>query len=231
MWPSLLKIQYTELKLSCGNDHVVKIFIYSNGDLDLWPNDPKINRVLPLPQGNHVAKFGKDLIYRTKVIVRKPVWTPARHTQSHNTAPSRDGRIIIYMINHPYVKFDCITTILSTDVCDAIIYVSACFNCSWKLCNREEYITVLVNNEEDKWRKCRCCIEINIIKYKWSSKEMIKKDLQQELTKYITSTMLALNDFLTLINGIFIWGIQIPKCTPYPRGSVVLALILINHWC
>jgi hypothetical protein len=41
-------------------------------------NDPKINRFLPLPQGNHVAKFGKDLIYRIKVIVRKPVWTPAR---------------------------------------------------------------------------------------------------------------------------------------------------------
>jgi hypothetical protein len=46
--------------------------------------DPKINRVLPLPQGNHVAKFGKDPIYRTKVIVRKPVWTHAHHTQSHN---------------------------------------------------------------------------------------------------------------------------------------------------
>ena len=71
MWPSLVKIQYTELKLSCGNDPVVKNYIYSNGDLDLWPNDPKINRVLPLPQGNHVAKFGKDSIYRTKVIVRK----------------------------------------------------------------------------------------------------------------------------------------------------------------
>jgi hypothetical protein len=25
-----------------------------------------------------VPKFGKDPIYRTKVIVRKPVWTPAR---------------------------------------------------------------------------------------------------------------------------------------------------------
>jgi hypothetical protein len=25
-----------------------------------------------------VATFGKDLIYRTKVIVRKPVWTPVR---------------------------------------------------------------------------------------------------------------------------------------------------------
>ena len=47
--------------------------------------------------GNHVAKFGKDPIYRTKVIVRKPVWTPAcppaHHTQSHNMTPSRDGRI------------------------------------------------------------------------------------------------------------------------------------------
>jgi hypothetical protein len=28
-------------------------------------------RVLPLPQGNHVAKFGKDPIYRTNVIMRK----------------------------------------------------------------------------------------------------------------------------------------------------------------
>jgi hypothetical protein len=71
MWSSLVKIQYTELKL-CGNDPVVKNSIYSNGDL--WPNDPKINRVLPLPQENHLAKFGKDPIYRTKVIV----WTPAR---------------------------------------------------------------------------------------------------------------------------------------------------------
>ena len=59
------------------------------------PNDPKINRVLSLPQGNHVAKIGKDPIYRTKVIVRKPVWTPARHTQSHNTALSQDWRIKI----------------------------------------------------------------------------------------------------------------------------------------
>jgi hypothetical protein len=48
----------------------------SNRDLDLWPNDPKINRILPLPQGNPVAKFGKDPTYRTTVIVRKPVWTP-----------------------------------------------------------------------------------------------------------------------------------------------------------
>jgi hypothetical protein len=71
MWPCLLKIQYTELKLSCGNDPVVKNYIYSNSDLDLCPNDPKINRVLPLPQENHVVKFGKDPIYRTKVIMLK----------------------------------------------------------------------------------------------------------------------------------------------------------------
>ena len=77
MWPSLLKIQHTELKLLWGNDPVVQNYIYSNGDLDLSPNDPKIKRVLPLSQGNHEAKFCKDPIYRTKVIVRKPVWTPA----------------------------------------------------------------------------------------------------------------------------------------------------------
>jgi hypothetical protein len=71
MWSSLVKIQYTELKLPCGNDPVVKKSIYSNSDLDLWTNDPKINRILPLPQGNHVVKIGKDPIYRTKVISSK----------------------------------------------------------------------------------------------------------------------------------------------------------------
>jgi hypothetical protein len=76
MWSSLVKIQYTEQKL-CGNDPVVKNSIYSNNDLDPLPNDPKINRVLPFLQGNHVAKIGNDPIYRTKVIVRKSVWTPA----------------------------------------------------------------------------------------------------------------------------------------------------------
>ena len=50
-----------------------KNYIYSNGDLDLWPNDPKIYRVLPLPQGNHVVKFGKDPIYRTKVMWKRPL--------------------------------------------------------------------------------------------------------------------------------------------------------------
>ena len=71
MWPCLVKIQYTELKLSCRNDPVVKHSSYSNGDLDLCPNDPPKNRVLPLPQGNHVAEFVKDPIYRIKVSVQK----------------------------------------------------------------------------------------------------------------------------------------------------------------
>jgi hypothetical protein len=31
----LFKIKYTEIKLSCGNDPVVRNYIYSNGDLDL----------------------------------------------------------------------------------------------------------------------------------------------------------------------------------------------------
>ena len=103
MWPSLLKIQYTELKLSCGNDPVVKKSIYSKGDL--WPNDPKINSVLSLTQGNHVAKLGEDPIYRTKVIVRKPVWTPARQPYP---ITSRDGRIKIAGMalnsNHSYTR-------------------------------------------------------------------------------------------------------------------------------
>jgi hypothetical protein len=57
----LVKIQYTELKLSCGNDPVVRNYIYSNGDLDLSPNDPKINRVLPLPQGRFHCGRGRTL--------------------------------------------------------------------------------------------------------------------------------------------------------------------------
>jgi hypothetical protein len=59
----LVKTQYTELKLSCGNDPVVRNSIYSNGDLDLRTNDPRINRALPLLQGNHVAKFGIKIQY------------------------------------------------------------------------------------------------------------------------------------------------------------------------
>jgi hypothetical protein len=63
------------------------------------PNDPKIKRFLPLLPGNHVAKCGKDPIYRTKVIVRKHVWTPvARHTQSHNTARLEKGVYKIGMV-------------------------------------------------------------------------------------------------------------------------------------
>jgi hypothetical protein len=42
------------------NYQTVKQYIYSNGDLELWSNDPKINRVLPRLQGNNVVKFGKD---------------------------------------------------------------------------------------------------------------------------------------------------------------------------
>jgi hypothetical protein len=41
----------------------------SKSDLDLWSNDPNIYRILPLPQGNHMVKFGKDPIYRTHMIL------------------------------------------------------------------------------------------------------------------------------------------------------------------
>ena len=29
--------------------------------------------VLPLPQGNHVVKFGKDPMFRTKVMWKRPI--------------------------------------------------------------------------------------------------------------------------------------------------------------
>ena len=75
MWPSLVKIQYTELTLSCGNDPVVRNSIYSNGDLELCPSDPKKNSVFPLPEGNHVAKIqyielklcGNDPVVRNSI--------------------------------------------------------------------------------------------------------------------------------------------------------------------
>ena len=60
-------------------------------------NDPKINRILPLPHGNHVSKFGKDLIYRTKVIVQKPVCTPAR-------PPAIPNHIIRPVSRRAYIK-------------------------------------------------------------------------------------------------------------------------------
>jgi hypothetical protein len=72
IWPSLLKIQYTEPKLSYRNNHVVNNYIYSNCDLDLLSNDPKINRVLPHAEGNHEVKFCRDLIYKTNAMRIRP---------------------------------------------------------------------------------------------------------------------------------------------------------------
>jgi hypothetical protein len=66
--PSKFALQST---MHTHHHHYQFLLPIRNGDLDLLPNDPKINRVLPFLQGNHVAKFGKDPIYRTKVIVRK----------------------------------------------------------------------------------------------------------------------------------------------------------------
>ena len=66
-WPNefqVFAIQFKQEMCASQNMPIVKNSIYSNGDL--WPNDPKINRVLPLPQGNHVVKFGKDPIYIIK---------------------------------------------------------------------------------------------------------------------------------------------------------------------
>jgi hypothetical protein len=55
-----------------GRFHMITLVLY----IGSWPNLATwfpcgMNRVLSFPQGNHVAKFGKDPKYRTKVIVRK----------------------------------------------------------------------------------------------------------------------------------------------------------------
>ena len=87
MWSSLVKIQFTELKLSCRNGPVVKNHIYSNSDLDLWPNDPKINRVLPLPS------LVKIRYTKLKLLCGNLCGCPpaAHHTQSHNAVRLETG--------------------------------------------------------------------------------------------------------------------------------------------
>jgi hypothetical protein len=65
----ITKLQYTELKLSCWNDLVVKNYIYSNGDLDLWLNDhnnfsfvyriiTKLGHMIPLWKGKNPIYCG-----------------------------------------------------------------------------------------------------------------------------------------------------------------------------
>jgi hypothetical protein len=65
MWPGLLKIQYTELQLSCGNDPVVKNYIHSNSDLDLL-NFNKLGHMIPLWKGKNPIYIG---VNRSKVKV------------------------------------------------------------------------------------------------------------------------------------------------------------------
>jgi hypothetical protein len=76
MWPSLVKIQYTELKLSCGNDPVVRNSIYSNGDLDLWPQNKK-ERAIPAVKSllfyHHVSYIKHSSVDRTLQEVN--IWT------------------------------------------------------------------------------------------------------------------------------------------------------------
>jgi hypothetical protein len=62
-----------------------------DGDLDLWPNHPKINRVLTLPQGNHAAKFGKD----PKIIHNTPSLLTINNTSSLLTINNTSG-----LVNH-----------------------------------------------------------------------------------------------------------------------------------
>jgi hypothetical protein len=83
VWPSLFKIQDTELKLSCGNDPVVKNYIYSNSDLDLWPKDrfhtitlvlyigslPNLATWFPFGRGRTLFILGSLPLYRLIIYI------------------------------------------------------------------------------------------------------------------------------------------------------------------
>jgi hypothetical protein len=77
-------LSFNSLLTSFSYSDLFKITIPDDLSLGLITIDSSYNnsfKAFPpwfvILQGNYVAKFGKDLIYRTKVIVRKPVWTPA----------------------------------------------------------------------------------------------------------------------------------------------------------
>jgi hypothetical protein len=68
MWPSLVKIQYTELKLSCGNDPVVKIIFIVTVTLtfDLNWILTKLGHMITLWKGKNPIYFG---VIRSKVTI------------------------------------------------------------------------------------------------------------------------------------------------------------------
>ena len=76
-----------------------KIIFIVTVTLTFDPMTPKINRILPLQQGNHVAKFGKYLIYRNKVIVWTPSLPPARRP------PAIPNHIIRPVSRRAYKKY------------------------------------------------------------------------------------------------------------------------------
>ena len=65
----VVKIQYTELVIMRKQTLLSKNLFIVTVTLTF---DPKINRILSLSLGNHVVKFGKDPIYRTKVMWKQP---------------------------------------------------------------------------------------------------------------------------------------------------------------
>jgi hypothetical protein len=91
MRPSLVKIQYTELKLSCGNDPVVKNSIYRNGDLDpatnsylfvdclniLKDNMRSYFQYLLLVQSSEEAKKEKE--EKKRYLIRKVIYKLIRY--------------------------------------------------------------------------------------------------------------------------------------------------------
>jgi hypothetical protein len=65
MWSSLVKIHYTELKLSCGNDPVAWSFPHDNFSSVYWIFN-KLGHMIPLWKGKNPIYFG---VIRSKVKV------------------------------------------------------------------------------------------------------------------------------------------------------------------
>jgi hypothetical protein len=96
MWPSLVKIQYTEVKLSCGNDPVAKIIFIVTVTLTFDLMTPNYLGFFPFHRGIMWPSLVKIRFTELKLSCGNLCGRPspaARHTQSHNTTPSQDGRI------------------------------------------------------------------------------------------------------------------------------------------
>ena len=96
-WPGLVKIQHTELKLSCANDPVVKNSIYGNGDLDLWLMTPKYIGFFPFHRGIMWSSLVKIQYTEIKLscgndhVVKNKTKGPKQDRQNLQRSPVLEG--------------------------------------------------------------------------------------------------------------------------------------------